>query len=145
MDTPDITEAEKIDRSCEGLKRDIKKPEALISRQRLPQHLVQQYPVFVIHLHSDDPSSSYDIDGITKEHADDKIDVQGTLRECADVFPDELFYGLPPERRHQLSIELTEDARRRRSGVYRLAEWELEELKTQIPSQVPHRRAPPPL
>lgn len=110
----------------------LKKPEALISRQRLARDLVQRCPVFAIYLQSEDPSSTFDINAITMGQGEDKKEVQEILKEYADVFPDELPDGLPPERSHKFSIKLTDDAQPRRSGIYRLAEWELEELKTQL-------------
>eukprot|EP00170_Pyropia_yezoensis_P000404 contig_2224_g405 len=64
--------------------------------------------------------------------AEDKNEVQQILKEYADVFPAELPDGLPPERSHKFSIKLTDDAEPRRSGIYRLSEWELDELKTQL-------------
>ncbi|KAK1867157.1 hypothetical protein I4F81_009666 [Pyropia yezoensis] len=110
----------------------LKKPEGLISRQRLARDLIQRTPVFAIYLQSEDPSSSFDINSIIMGEAEDQNEVQQILKEYADVFPAELPDGLPPERSHKFSIKLTDDAEPRRSGIYRLSEWELDELKTQL-------------
>ena len=95
----------------------LKKPHGLISRQRLAKDLIQKVPVFAIYLQSEDPSSTFDINAIKMGEAEDKNDVQEILNEYADVFPEELPDGLPPERSHKFSVKLTEDARPRRSGI----------------------------
>ena len=46
--------------------------------------------------------------------------------------PKDLPAGLPPERSQEFHIELEEGAKPHRSGIYRLSESELVELKSQI-------------
>ena len=90
----------------------------LISRQRLARHLIRRAPVFAIYLESYDPSTFVHVNAIAMGEGDAGDELQGMLGEYADVFPDELPDRLPPQRSHNFSIKLTEDAQPRRSGIY---------------------------
>lgn len=103
-----------------------------ISRQRLARHFIQKASVFAIYLQSNDPLSAVNVNAITMGEGEAGGELRSILTEYADVFPDELPDGLPPQRSHNFSIKLAEDAQPRRSGIYRLAKTELEALKSQL-------------
>lgn len=115
-----------------SLTASVKKPEDLISRQRLARDLIQRAPVFAIYLQSEDPSYGFGINSIVMGEAEDRNEVQEIPKEYADIFPTELPDGFPPKRSHELSIKLTNVAEPRRSRIYRLFEWGLDELKSQL-------------
>lgn len=103
-----------------------------ISRQRLARHLIQKAPVFAIYLQSNDPLCAVNVTAITMGEGEAGGELRSILTEYADVFPDELPDGLPPQRSHNFSINRAEDAQPRRNSIYRLGETEPEELKSQL-------------
>jgi len=107
-------------------------PSNTISRQRLAQDLKQRSPVFALFLHGSDAGNHIDINSIDLDGQPNSSRVQELLAEYADVLPKDLPAGLPPERSQEFHIELEEGAKPHRSGIYRLSESELVELKSQI-------------
>lgn len=59
-------------------------------------------------------------------------EIDALLSEFADVFPEKLPKGLPPNRSKNFDIQLTEDAKPRKSGLYRMSPAELKELRKQL-------------
>ncbi len=59
-------------------------------------------------------------------------DIKSLLEDFADVFPDKLPKGLPPDRSKNFKIDLTPEAEPQKSGLYRMSPAELDELKKQI-------------
>lgn len=64
--------------------------------------------------------------------AEDKSKVQEVLEEYADIFPAERTDKLSPMRSHKLSVKLTNDPEPRRSRIYRLSKWQLDELESPL-------------
>ncbi len=62
--------------------------------------------------------------------------LQKVLTEYADVFPEELPQGLPPDRGIELTIRLEEGAKPAYRSPYRLSPSELEETKKQIEGDI---------
>lgn len=103
--------------------------DASISRQQLARALKQRMPSFAVQLYNISTTEFVDLNALHLEHRRVKGKVNDVLREYADVFPDELPAGLPPKRNHELRIQLAEGAKPHRSGIYRLLESELVEIK----------------
>lgn len=60
-------------------------------------------------------------------------EISKILSEYTDVFPDELPKGLPPQRiQGDFRIELKEDAKPVKKGLYRMSHTEIEETKRQV-------------
>lgn len=61
-----------------------------------------------------------------------KDEVKHELVQCADVFSDDHPAGSPLKQNHEFHIQPEEGAKPRRSGVYRLSEYELLDFKKQL-------------
>jgi len=85
----------------------LEKPSNLISRQRLTRDLKQKFPAFAIFLHGSGTTNDIDMNSIGVSA-----------------------YDLPPKRSHEFHIQFEEGFKPHRSGIYRLAESKLVELKT---------------
>ena len=59
-------------------------------------------------------------------------EIQNLLDQFTDVFPDEIPKGFPPKRKHDFKIELQEDAKPQKKGIYKLSEPEMKELRRQL-------------
>jgi len=103
-----------------------------LSRQRLVRELKHRTRIFAVFVHGAGSGSHVDVNPIGVGAEADPSGVQHLLFEYEDVFPTDVIAGLPPERSRELHIELEEGAMPHRSGMYRLSESELAELKSQI-------------
>jgi len=83
-------------------------------------------------LQGGEPCSHLDVTSIGVGAEADPSGVQQLLAEYEVVFPKNLPAGLPPERSRKFHIELKEGVKPHRSGMYRLSESELAELKSEI-------------
>ena len=110
----------------------LERPENVISRQRLAKDIKQRVPTFAIFLDTLTPSGTLNLCTISVDRGDHPQEIKQLLEEYKDVFPDDLPPGLPPERLHPFRIELADGAKPHKSGIYRLSESELEELKRQL-------------
>ena len=59
-------------------------------------------------------------------------EIQNLLDQFTDVFPVEIPKGFPPKRKHDFKIELQEDAKPQKKGIYKLSEPEMKELRRQL-------------
>ena len=66
--------------------------------------------------------------------------IKEVLKECADIFPDELPIGLPPVRKgHEFRIDLEDDVPPVHRPLYKLSPLELDEAKKQIEMLLEHQ------
>jgi len=105
-------------------------PRGVLSTAEWPRHFELGTPDR--HIHGGDAGNHIDINSIDSDGQQNSSRVQELLAEYADVFPKDLPAGLPPKRSREFHIELEEGAKPHRSGMSRLSESELAELKSQI-------------
>ena len=110
----------------------LKKPGNVICRQRLARDVKHQVPVYAIFLNGLEPEGDIGINSVEVNSSQQSRELARLLEEYKDIFPNELPPGLPPERSQEFKINLDKDAVPRKSGIYRLSEIELEELKKQL-------------
>ena len=63
------------------------------------------------------------------ENPSNSKEIDRILTEFNDVFPDQIPKGMPPQRKYNFKIELEENAKPQKRGLYRLSETETKELR----------------
>ena len=105
------------------IQADLERHKSLVSASTFSRAIRRGYNTFALLLNPDRPSTTPSI-SIPR--------VKTLLEEFADVFPDDLPKGLPPQRSHDFKIELQPNAAPIKKGLYRLSAKETEELKKQL-------------
>jgi RNase H-like domain found in reverse transcriptase/Reverse transcriptase (RNA-dependent DNA polymerase)/Integrase zinc binding domain/Retroviral aspartyl protease/Chromo (CHRromatin Organisation MOdifier) domain len=105
------------------IQADLERHKSLVSASTFSRVIRRGYKTFALLLKPEEPSTSSNIPA---------PQVKTILDEFADVFPDDLPKGLPPQRSHDFKIELQPDALPIKKGLYRLSAKETEELKKQL-------------
>ena len=105
----------------------LKKCNQLISANYLMQDVRKKHPVFAVMLRLQE--KKIPVNSIYSSIPSKIIEI---LDEYIDVFPNELYSGLSPERSQDSKIELEPGSNPQKKGLYRLSQRELDELQKQL-------------
>jgi hypothetical protein len=95
------------------IQADLERHKSLVSASTFARAIRRGYNAFALLLNPDHPSITPTVFTPT---------IKILLEEFADVFPDDIPKGLPPQRSHDFKIELHPDASPVKKVLYRLSE-----------------------
>ena len=100
------------------------KDPGLVSANSISNDILKGHPIFAI-LIRDKPSQ-------LSKSASMNLELEQLITENQDVFPDKFPKELPPARTQDLYIELKPQTEPQKIGLYRMSQYELEEVKAKV-------------